>query len=458
MVLPVVRFDETQKNGSQRSSMHTPVTRRETGIDLGAAGQGVQRQRVVVDRIAGGEERLDLRLDLRDVPAHGEARRDDRAHAGPADEIRRAGDLVEGLQHPEMGQPARSAPAEDEAPCGAAGEPGEAMQIAPIAVSKLDSHRGRQGGDLRMQGLRAPGRRILTDDDIHPDPIGADPVEIGCRAGPRRRAGLGQEQDVVAAPLALPAPGAVDVVRCEDRARMAALEGLEPGLVGPLRPVGETAGCAGQQGVEGAGELPRNMGRIGPLRHGQDREDSRRMVDRMAVVDRPQAVGEHPGEVEERVRMLGDDRLEGIPGEPQEMRIAQGHHGGRPRSVRQQGHLAEGFGRAQARDPGRPTGVVAGGDADHAGDERVEGVSGLALLEQDPATRNRNRHHAGPNGRDRRRVEPGQERDLGGAHPATAAAIVWRSPGDTLSPIVPSPSPSGARRATIEQASRRYAP
>ena len=39
--------------------------------------------------------------------------------------------------------------------------------------------------------------------------------------------------------------------------------------------------------------------------------------------------------------MLGDDRLERRAGQLQQMRIAQGHHGGRPRGLRQQGHLAE---------------------------------------------------------------------------------------------------------------------
>ncbi len=330
------------------------------------------------------------------------------------------------------------------------------MQIPPVAVPDLDAHRRGQRGDLRMQGLRAPGRGVLAHDEVHADPVGAHPVEIGRRARPRRRAGLGEEQDMVAPPLALAAPGAVDVVRREDRARVGALEGLEPRLVGALRPVGEAAGLPGQQGVEGGGELPRHPRRIGPLGHGQDREDPRCVVDRVAVVDRPQAVGEHPGEVEECVRVLGDHRLEGPAGELQEVRIAQRHNGRRPRGVRQQGHLAEGLGRPQARDPGRPPGMVAGRDADRAGDQRVQGVPGLALLEQGPAARHRHRHHPGPHGRDCRRVEAGEERDLGCAHAGTAASLVPRRPADEPCPIVPFPSP--CLSTTIAHGGRRYAP
>ncbi|MFB0492443.1 hypothetical protein ABIE45_005029 [Methylobacterium sp. OAE515] len=228
-------------------------------------------------------------------------------------------------------------------------------------------------------------------------------------------------------------------MRSEDGTRVLALEGLEPRLVGALRPVREAAGLARQERVEGGRELPGEDFRVRPFGHRQDREDPGRVMHRVTVVDRPQPFGQHAGEVEERLRMLGDHRLEGVAGQLQQMGVAQGHHGRRPRGLRQQSHLAEGLGWAQARDPGRAAVVVAGRDADCPGDEGVERVSRGALLEQDLAARHRDRDHAGPDRRGGRGIETGQERDLGRAHRCTAGDATRRSSAVGLRRIVPSP-------------------
>ena len=148
--------------------------------------------------------------------------------------------------------------------------------------------------------------------------------------------------------------------------------------------------------------------------------------------------------------MLRDHRLEGVAGELQEVRVAQRHDGRRPGSVRQQRHLAESLGRAQARDPGRPPVVVASRDADDPGDECVERVPRRALLEQRLAARHRHRHHAGPHGLDRRRIEPGQERDLGCAH---ACPAPW-----TCADLAKPRSASQATPAASPRTSLRRAP
>ena len=158
--------------------------------------------------------------------------------------------------------------------------------------------------------------------------------------------------------------------------------------------------------------------RVGAVRYGEHREAAGRVVEGMAPGGDAQAFGQEAGDVQERRGMLGDDLLEGGAPEAQQMRVAQGRGRRRARLVGEERHLAERLRRRQAGEaPGLPVPGIAGGDAHRAGDEDVERVALLPLLEHRHAASDRDGGEPPPDGRGDGGVEPRQEGDRRRAHP-----------------------------------------